>query len=741
MKRFLGNHRFYARLFLSYVLVFMLPMLVIAGASYSSLMSRSKSALEQEAEDSLTAAVSNIDLHLSQLLELSVALSSDPLFYRSNLEKSAYRVLLAQQRLNQYFYANTFTYETLFYLRDSGLMFSSSGVFNPDSFAASVYGFADWTDESFKETINTMENLMIFPSRPAAPIHFQKASVNLITLMWQIPRNAFHPYGTLISFVSEKTLASLMNFSYEDGGFFYVVDAEGESLMASAGLPGSLSLSDLPKAPMENSQLLRAADGTAYLIAEASSGVYGLRFFRALPYQALLGNLRAEQTRLLLLVFLTSLLGILLIAWLSRINYHPLRQLFEMIKSSLSAPASPSKNELESTKAMLGELLAREKINQSVYKAYMVERLLRGRYESFEVFNMHGAPYRFTLPFQTLRVAALSLSGEGTAPENWQRLMTLAEPDAKSVFCVVEHSKKLLVVLLNGRLADQRVQSILTAFSTLVAENTGYEVTSGVSSQIMSPAQGPSAYLQAITALDLRMLLGSRRVYFFTDAIYNREEDTPGIDANLNRLKNQLMLLSKQQIADEINEICGLIRTADSLFTARYQCFQAISTIMSFSRRLSLSSPLSVSNYDLFGVSEILSIDELISILKRLCDELCSKITAPAAGAQEQMIQEIMAYLEERALDPDFSLKRMADHFAMSDSNISRYFKQKTGNNISDIIAQVRINEAKILLSGTDLPIRDIVARVGYYDVSSFIRKFKQIVGVTPGEYRKENHT
>ena len=98
-----------------------------------------------------------------------------------------------------------------------------------------------------------------------------------------------------------------------------------------------------------------------------------------------------------------------------------------------------------------------------------------------------------------------------------------------------------------------------------------------------------------------------------------------------------------------------------------------------------------------------------------------------------------MNYFEQKVLDPDFSLKRMAEYFSMSDSNISRFFKQEAGKNFSDIIVQYRINEAKMLLSNSDLHIREIVTRVGYFDVSSFCRKFKRVVGMTPGEYRKEN--
>lgn len=46
--------------------------------------------------------------------------------------------------------------------------------------------------------------------------------------------------------------------------------------------------------------------------------------------------------------------------------------------------------------------------------------------------------------------------------------------------------------------------------------------------------------------------------------------------------------------------------------------------------------------------------------------------------------------------------------------------------------------KAKELLLKTDMNIADIAAAVGYYSVSSFIRRFKEMEKLTPGEYKKK---
>lgn len=54
-----------------------------------------------------------------------------------------------------------------------------------------------------------------------------------------------------------------------------------------------------------------------------------------------------------------------------------------------------------------------------------------------------------------------------------------------------------------------------------------------------------------------------------------------------------------------------------------------------------------------------------------------------------------------------------------------------------DYSINMRIQKAKKLLSSTNLPLKDISEQVGYYNVSSFTRRFKLNQGVTPSEYRK----
>lgn len=731
----LMHNRYYRRLLTSFVFMIAMPVLVLTAFSYNALVQRFEQTMRQESQLSLEASVSNLDQHLSQLQELSVTISADPLFYPNNLSQNSYRLLLAQKQFYRYFGANTFIYDSIFYLRNSKLMFSPSSTYHPNTFAETTYQFEDWDNSSFGMLLEQATDLTIHPMQKVNPI--SKDSVNLMTLMWQIPRISSKPYGTLMVSISEDDLASLFSIPYEKGAFLYIVNRIEEMPIGTICLPESWDACELPKA-LSNSAYAIQLNGRDYQLFEADSSISSLRIIAAIPHDVMLNGADTEVYLLLLLVGIIIVVGILLAVRFSRVNFHPLHQLSEMVKSAFPATV-PEKavNQLETTEVMLRELISREKLNSEAYKTHMVERLLKNRYDSIEMFNFHGKPFDFKLSCPSLRIGILKPDTEIPSLINkWREWLCYTVPNQPNIVYLTELPNGLLVTIINGTASESEIVQFHSAFMAAIADVFGCGVTMGVSQAYSDLSLSSAAYLQAVTALDMQTILGKHRTYFFTEAICETQFPAPSVDANLSRLQKQLLLYNKPQIQEEVDTICRYIQNSDSLFVARLQCFQTINLLLSQGRKLSLTSPLSLQDYDLFGVSAVLSTEELISILRRLSNEICSKLKTPMMS-EDQLLDDMMAYLEANALNPDFSLKRMSDRFKTCDSNISRLFKQKTGQNISDIVANIRMAEAKRLLTETDYPIRDIVIKVGYIDVSSFSKKFKQLTHVSPSEYRK----
>lgn len=88
---------------------------------------------------------------------------------------------------------------------------------------------------------------------------------------------------------------------------------------------------------------------------------------------------------------------------------------------------------------------------------------------------------------------------------------------------------------------------------------------------------------------------------------------------------------------------------------------------------------------------------------------------------------------------PNFSISIMADHFQVSTAYMSHLIKTHLKMNFSDYLWALRLNKAKELLTTTDMTVDEISIAVGYFNTSSFRRKFKQDTGLTPSDFRNKH--
>lgn len=85
----------------------------------------------------------------------------------------------------------------------------------------------------------------------------------------------------------------------------------------------------------------------------------------------------------------------------------------------------------------------------------------------------------------------------------------------------------------------------------------------------------------------------------------------------------------------------------------------------------------------------------------------------------------------------NISLQDAAVAAGISPSYLSHLFSQRLLVTFTDYLASVRIDTAKELLKSTNMTVTEIAHRVGYEDHNYFIRTFKKVVGISPGQYRK----
>lgn len=123
-------------------------------------------------------------------------------------------------------------------------------------------------------------------------------------------------------------------------------------------------------------------------------------------------------------------------------------------------------------------------------------------------------------------------------------------------------------------------------------------------------------------------------------------------------------------------------------------------------------------------------------LLNQLLSELMLGVCAK--GEKNDIINRMLQYLSAD-YRTQFSMKDMAEYFHYSKEYTIRLFHKKTGTSPYQYWRQIRMEKAKRQLMLTNEPIEEIAVQAGYGTVGSFIKQFKVYVGVTPGQYRKDN--
>lgn len=120
-------------------------------------------------------------------------------------------------------------------------------------------------------------------------------------------------------------------------------------------------------------------------------------------------------------------------------------------------------------------------------------------------------------------------------------------------------------------------------------------------------------------------------------------------------------------------------------------------------------------------------------------EDVKTRTAVISPAKMEQIASKLSLTMTEKELfkDEDLSLNSLSNSISVSENYISETLSQFLNTNFFQFVNNYRVEEAKKLLTSTDMLVSTIAYEVGFKSKSTFNSAFKKIVGTTPTAFKK----
>ncbi len=106
-------------------------------------------------------------------------------------------------------------------------------------------------------------------------------------------------------------------------------------------------------------------------------------------------------------------------------------------------------------------------------------------------------------------------------------------------------------------------------------------------------------------------------------------------------------------------------------------------------------------------------------------------------NTKKMLVKKVVSYIDEN-YEQEISLEEISKKNHISSSYLRRIFSSEMGFSAIDYITMLRLEKAKDLLKNSKFSVSDIAVHTGYNNVQYFSNMFKQKIGISPTQFRKQ---
>ncbi|WYS07658.1 helix-turn-helix domain-containing protein [Bacillus sp. FSL R5-0394] len=506
-------------------------------------------------------------------------------------------------------------------------------------------------------------------------------------------------------------------------------------------------------------------DQEPFAITYSSSTFTGWKYVSVTPMDELMAETKSIGWFTFYVVLAIILLSALVVWLFSRKLYLPVQKLVAAVtQKENGVPTGKRRTEFQVIEDTLQELFSSKSMLEQELSIHAKQsmtlflmRLYQGHFseaERQERLKLYGLDSRMA---KWHSYSLLVVHYEQTQKEEDQQEMDLltfamlnvAEDTIPDEYRLPAVWVDQLLVLFIGLETDSQEQgkSVIYQWSERLKSFMHHyleaDVSIGISAPFTDMAQTSTAYKEAKEAL-------THRLKFVDNVIINYESIQAKEKSSMfqypEHLEEELLLAlrlaDEKQAYDLFNHLLAEVSEgAHHLGEVRVSFMRLLNRMLQLYQQSGLRHDQGVLLPEGTLYQECLTIPSQ----EQMKNWFVSRLIDPLLSAFKQVSESQFQHLSEKMIDyihqhyhQAVTLEQCAADLHYNANYLSSVFKEGTAMTFSEYLAQYRLKKAKEWLAKTSEPVKTIAEKLGYNNSQNFIRSFKKMTGMTPGQYRQQ---
>jgi two-component system response regulator YesN len=769
------NNNNFLRFLNSYLLVLFIPILigsliyVVALDIVKKEAIISNTSLLQQNVNMLDKSLAEMD---SMIMQLGKNEKIKNLMYLKSPVKGndIYNIMKTRLELPVYSVSNSFVDTFYIYLKDPDIILTPETTYiKKDFFYNRTFKYGDMSENEWHNILFNERHIKSY--FPTAPVTINGKTDSMIAYVKSLPYDSpSNIKGVITVFFKEEQIYKPMSEFYRaNDGWVCILGENEKNIISNPKDEGFRTIvENLPKEDNGSTEL--EVDGRNMTVTYITSTYSNWKYIAAMPTEVVMKKvlyIKKITYRITLIMFF---IGLIIACFLAYIKNKPWENILNVLKDILENDLYLTKDGNDYIYRSISRLIEYNKtlkhtMQQQIplLKISFIDRLLKGEFNNIEELYSFSEYAGIKLNGTRYTVAILH-SDLYTDKAKWeliselrtQKLIIKRHLDSivnkKGIVQNIEDDK--IAILLNVDLIVSKVTSneintqieyfIEDIFEKIYEEYkiNIYFTVGNIYNNLMDVYQSFNeakeivAYNRLISTTDKRAIFYSSITKGNEHFIYYPVE-----------VESKLINMVRAGNEHEVKSIVTTIYNEN--FIKRQLPIEMLNLVISElkSTLIKILDYVNIDNKDELNnvvkrVNKTIESNSTNDFLSNILKEylvLCNIVEGQKKSHNTDLVESIIKHLDDSYTDPNICLISVAEKFKLNETYLSNFFKEQTGENFSQYLENIRMRDAKNLLSQTTLPVWKIAKKIGYNSSDTFRKAFKRAFNMNPINYRDVN--